>query len=407
MRCLYIVAHHPLSPNYRGGGSAIYHDQLLALRALRHEIDLWIYFTPRTRAAFDAFIEQDRATYDHVVGECRSVTLTVFPEQVGYADRLRARAMGWIAGEPVANALYRTRGREELDRLIARFSPDVIWAHHLGPAQMAVLQHQVPVIYVHHDWVSKVRALARNGDVSEAHERCERRVARAAAAVVSGSATECEQLRTLGCARVVHIPVTYGEVAWSPPCHAPVPARVVHLGGLQTTANRVGLERFLDVVWPALAQPRPELWVIGDLDGAGAGLSRRLQDATCTGFVPALSTVLRPFDVHVIPWEHDTGTRTRLPLAFAYGQTVVAVRAAVAGSPEARDGENCRLVSRLDEMPAALEALLASPAERERLGRAARRTYVAELARDVLLCRYEEALAAATRPGALDFSRTA
>jgi glycosyltransferase involved in cell wall biosynthesis len=144
---------------------------------------------------------------------------------------------------------------------------------------------------------------------------------------------------------------------------------------MQTTASRSGLERFFDVVWPTLNLEPDRLMVVGDLDGAGDRLRTQLQRVTCTGFVKDLRQVLRPYDVNIIPWEHNTGQRTRLPVAFNHGQVVVAVRASVACFPEAEDGVNCRLVSRLEEMPGVISQLLHNSDERERLGRSARTTF--------------------------------
>jgi glycosyltransferase involved in cell wall biosynthesis len=155
-----------------------------------------------------------------------------------------------------------------------------------------------------------------------------------------------------------------------------------------TTANRVGLERFFEVVWPALSQTA-QLWVVGDISQATPPLARSLAGANCTGFVKDLGAVLRPYDLHIIPWEQSTGQRTRMVQAFNYAQVVVAVRASVAGFPEAIDGQNCRLVERLDQMAEAVRELIDNPAERERLGRAARETFERSFTRHSLLPRYE------------------
>jgi glycosyltransferase involved in cell wall biosynthesis len=155
-----------------------------------------------------------------------------------------------------------------------------------------------------------------------------------------------------------------------------------------TTANRVGLERFFEVAWPQLAKSC-ELWVVGDTSEASPALLESLAGVSCTGFVKDLGSVLRPFDLHIIPWEQNTGQRTRMVQAFNHAQAVVAVRASVAGFPEAIDGRNCRLVERLDQMAGAVEELIDNAAERERLGRAARETFEKCFTRRSLLPRYE------------------
>jgi len=128
----------------------------------------------------------------------------------------------------------------------------------------------------------------------------------------------------------------------------------------------------------------PELWIVGSLNGLDDGLARQLKraEAHCTGFVEDLRTVLRPYDLHVIPWEYDTGTRTRLPVAFNHAQVVLATRASAACLPEARHGENCVLVDRLAEMAEPLAALAGDAARRRDLGAAARATFLHAFTRE-------------------------
>ncbi|HET9530562.1 MAG TPA: glycosyltransferase, partial [Blastocatellia bacterium] len=269
-----------------------------------------------------------------------------------------------------------------------KVEPDFIWSQHFGATQVASLQNKIPVIYSHHDWLYRIKHVHSNGNGSSRLREAEERVARKATAVVSGSSVECEQLREIGCKRVAYIPVTY-EPASLDSDYKPEPrARLVHLGGMGTTANRVGLERFFEVAWPQLADSC-ELWVVGDTGEASPALLESLAGVNCTGFVKDLGSVLRPFDLHIIPWEQNTGQRTRMVQAFNHAQAVVAVRASVAGFPEAVDGRNCRLVERLDQMAESVEELIDNAAERERLGRAARETFEKCFTRRSLLPRYE------------------
>lgn len=402
MRCIFIVAHYPISPNFRGGGSATFYERLSSLWALGHEIHLWHYANPLQRRSFEQFVAHDSAVYQQVQKMCTSIELTTLPERPGLGVRLRARLQDLSTGERVENPLLRTVALDQLERHIRRLNPDFIWAHHFGPARVATLQVTRPVIYSHHDWLFRVKALASGGAENPVLRRQEENVARSAAAVVSGSLSECRQLRAIGCRAVAYIPVAYEPVADAPATEgAP---RLVHLGGLSTTANRVGLERFFATVWPSLPPAMRNLWVIGDTSGASPALTQHLRSATCTGHVRDLREVLRPGDLHIIPWEHDTGQRTRLPLIFNYRQVVVAVRAGVAGFPEVRDGENCRLVDRLDQMASVIAELFHDHAQRRRLAEGARRTFEESFTRPALLPRYaaiiDAALEGAARPGA-------
>jgi glycosyltransferase involved in cell wall biosynthesis len=316
------------------------------------------------------------------------VHLNTFTAKQDLPDRVRNKLARLLGRNPLPR---RAAGRE-LHRLIDEVKPDFIWAQHFEPALIAAGQRTIPVVYSHHDWLYRIKALRFQRSEDNSVRALEEKVTRQVAAVVSGSAVECAELRELQCRQVHYIPVGYDLAPWNVNATAQRPAQLVHLGGMGTTASRVGLERFFEVVWPRLASPRPELVVVGDTSAAPATLQKLLKSVTCAGYVRELSPLLRPFDLHIIPWEHSTGQRTRLPVAFNYGQVVVAVAESVACFPEAKEAQNCRLVKHLDEMPSVIAELLADPAQCERLGRAARATFESSFTRPSLLPRYEAVL---------------
>lgn len=393
MRCLYIVSRAPISPHYRGGSSAIYYEQLASLHALGHEIHLWHFAYSQERPNYNEFVAADPEIWAEVNGMCRSITLTTLPQRPNLNQRLQDRLAHLLARQPFVWPLLRTVAYHQLQRLLKQHRPDYIWAQHVWPAQVAVLQKQVPVIFSHHDWLFRIKALRSQRAESEAVRQAEERVALQAAAVTSGSQVECDQLRQLGCRRVAYIPIAYRPFELDL-ATVPTATRLVHFGGLATTATRVGLERFFQIVWPRLENDplRPEFYAVGDITPAGAELAAHLAKVVCTGHITNWPTVLRPYDIHLIPWEHSTGQRTRLPVAFNFAQVVVAVRAGISGYPEAQDGVNCRLVDRLEEMAAVIQELMADPHQRVRLGRAARETFEKSFTRPGLLPHYQQLL---------------
>jgi glycosyltransferase involved in cell wall biosynthesis len=392
MRILFVVCHDPLSPHYRGGSSAIYYEQLASLVAAEHEVHLWHFAYPHKRARFNDFVTSDAAVWAEVQGMCASVTITEIPYPAPFGQRVQNWIVTRLTGEDVVLPVLRTAAYPQLKGVIERVRPKVIWAQHFWPAQVAVLQEEIPVVYSHIDWLFRIKGLRLGQAEDERMRATEERVARRAAIVVSGSEVECEQLRQLGCRRVEYIPVAYqaAELDFE---NVPADLRLVHFGGLATTATRVGLERFFEVVWPALAEgKRPIFYAVGDLTAATPRLHHELAKVVCTGHVTDWPTVLRPYDLHLIPWEHSTGQRTRLPVAFNFGQVVIAARAGIAGFPEAQDGVNCRLVERLEEMPAVIRELSQDSEQRVRLGRAARQTFESCFTREALLSRYQVVL---------------
>jgi hypothetical protein len=105
-----------------------------------------------------------------------------------------------------------------------------------------------------------------------------------------------------------------------------------------------------------------------------------------------LGTVLRPFDIAIIPYEHNTGVRTKLPLLFNYAQVVVATEAAVAGSLEARPGENCFVLPSLEHFPDILRQLASEPMLRNQIGLEAKRTFERTFTLEAQLPKYERVL---------------
>ncbi|MCI0395814.1 MAG: glycosyltransferase [Chloroflexi bacterium] len=394
MRILFIVSQDPLSPHYRGGSSAIYYEQLASLAALGHDVYLWHFAYPHKRPRFDEFVASDAEVWSEVQAMCAWVAMTTMPYPGTLWDRAQNKVATLLSGEDVVFPTLRTAGYSQLKGLVAKLRPDLIWAQHFWAAQVAVLQKEIPVVFSHIDWLYRIKALRGRGHENGRMQRAEERVARQSAAVVSGSSVECEELRQLGCRHVAYIPVAYRPFDLDFD-HVPADLRLVHFGGLATTATRVGLERFFEVVWPALAPAeRPQFYAAGDTSTATPALQQHLAQVVCTGHVTDWPAVLRPYDLHLIPWEHSTGQRTRLPVAFNFGQVVVAVRAGVAGFPEAEDGVNCRLVERLEEMAGVIRELAADPDQRLRLGRAARQTFDSHFTRAALLPRYEQVIKA-------------
>lgn len=389
MKCLYIVPGGPITPNGFGGGSSIYYDQLMILRELGIELHLWHFASQTDRAKFDSFVRADPETWRRVQALCQTVTLTTTPDTLSLWERLVARAFWLLRPGPVRPGLQLLRIFRQLP---SRREVDFIWAHHGDAVGLAIQQRTCPVVYAHHDWLYRIVALRCGRPESIQLRRIEEELARRVAVAVSGSRVELDELKQVGCPEVAYLPVTYDLAPLGQITDLPLRPKLVHLGGMGTTANREGLRRFLEVVWPELRDDRLELEVIGDITQAPEGLQAQLRSIRCLGFVPNLQTVLAPGDLHIIPWEFPTGQRTRVPLVFNYGQVIVATRAAVSCYPEVVDGVNGRLVQGLDQMAAVIRELASDPAQRLRLARGARDTFERCFSRPAVQVQYRSLL---------------
>ena len=240
----------------------------------------------------------------------------------------------------------------------------------------------VPVVYAHHDWEYKLAKLrSKKNLIGRFHtfqkKRVEFRLVKGVEACVSGSITEANEITNIAQKEAIYVPTTYKNIH----NHLPVNniPKIIHLGGMGTTANRLGLERFLDVCWKDLKKEHPliKLYVIGSLKQSSSTLQEKLVDDNieCLGFVNNLSDVLHPEDIHIIPWEYNTGTRTRLPLALNYEQVLVATKEAVKAFPEIINNENAILSNSLEEMTNQLSDIIKNQEKRKEISKAGKETF--------------------------------
>jgi Glycosyl transferases group 1 len=270
-----------------------------------------------------------------------------------------------------------------LNNFVTENKIDLVWADWRWAAILARWTDlKVPVVYAHHDWEYKL-ALLRNKPnfLKRFHtfqkKRVEKQLVKGLTACVSGSFTETNEIAQMSAKPALYLPTTYDEV--KPKLKPRNTPAIVHLGGMGTTANRLGLERFLDICWSQIKAeiPSVKLIVIGGLEHAQPTLREKLKDKniTCLGFVEQLDDNLYPNDIHIIPWEYNTGTRTRIPLVFNYEQILVATRASVACYPEMAHQKNCILCDDLPDMSKQISDLYKDQNKIPKLARQGKQTF--------------------------------
>ena len=388
MKCLYIVSSGPITPNGSGGGSAIYYDQMMALRESGCDVHLWHFATTPDRLLFEENVRRDPETWRKVQDACSSIQLTTVEESPHLAKRLHDRLSATIHRTPL---VARWDYIKSLRKVLADVRPDFVWAHHLEAATLSAQIKSIPFIYFHHDWLYRIFAFRSGRPQNALLKQREEDISRSAFAVVTGSAYDRRELLDLGCKRVRYIPVAYASVAVDMADSGRRP-RLVHLGGMGTTANWQGLLSFFEKASPNLADEQLQLDVIGDIQQAPQSLALHLKSVNCHGFVGDLSTVMRPFDLQIIPWNHPTGQRTKVPVAMNFAQVIIACRGGVAGFEELQSERNCILVDSVEEMPQAIRRVAKDSELRARLGKAAKATFEDHFTRQVLLPRYQDLL---------------
>lgn len=361
----------------------------MSLKAAGCDVYLWHFAGTRTRQTFEKAIQADTETWRKVQEACSGIKFTTATDRPSLPKRLHDRMAAIANRKPPG---VRWDYVKSLREILADIRPDFIWAQHLQPATLSAQMVGTPFIYFHHDWLYRIHALRSGQPQNKALKQREEDVSRSAFAVVTGSAYERKDLLDLGCRRVHYIPVTYESVDVEMGESVMGHPRLVHLGGMATTANWQGLLSFFEKAWAALRAQDFRLDVIGDLTRAPQSLQRSLQSVNCHGFVSDLSTVMRPYDLQIIPWNYPTGQRTRVPVAMNYAQVIIACRGGVAGFEELQSENNCILVDSVEEMPQAIRRVAENPELRVRLGRAAKATFEKHFTQQALLPKYQDLL---------------
>ena len=163
-----------------------------------------------------------------------------------------------------------------------------------------------------------------------------------------------------------------------PAPQAPEPRRLLFVGSFSHLPNLMAVAFFLDQVWPRLRDTR--LHIIAGarheyfLDYHGSQVKVRLNQpgVEVEGFVSDVRGAYERAAIVLAPLVVSAGTNLKILEAMACGRPVVATPAGVNGL-DLVPGEDFILVHTAGEMAAAIEKLLASPAECHRLAAAGRR----------------------------------
>jgi len=344
----FIVNADKISSNANGGASVLY-SHLELLHAIGYKITVLAVIWNDAYS----FIEED---YDEIlpfIDDLQQYSIHSQKPKKGFsrlADALfnPTKFEYYFINKKNTTFLNDFVAKNNIDFIFAEWRWAAIWA---WQAQL-----NIPVIYSHHDWEYKLALLRSKPTLNKRFhtfqkKRVEMSLVKEVTACISGSATETKEIEIISGKKALYVPTTYKNI---------VPKRLenkvpnlVHLGGMGTTANRLGLERFLDVCWTDIKKELPsiQLKVIGSIQRAQPSLQEKLKDKNieCLGFVENLDTVMHPSDIHIVPWEYNTGTRTRIPVILNYQQVLVATKASVACYPEITL-ENSILCADLEQM---------------------------------------------------------
>ena len=151
----------------------------------------------------------------------------------------------------------------------------------------------------------------------------------------------------------------------------PVTRRILFIGSFAHRPNVMAVEFFVNDVWPLLRDATLHI-IAGARHEQYAVLSDLAQPGiTVEGFVADVRPAYQRAALVVAPLVASAGTNIKVLEAMAMGKTVVSTPAGVNGL-DLIPGQDFVLVHTAREMAAAIENLLAAPAERARIEAAAR-----------------------------------
>ena len=387
MNILFLVNNAKISPNANGGAS-VYFSHLQLLAKLNYKVHvLMVNFSDQQKARLSSDVKAEyiQEITDFYMEIKHFQVAQIHPK--GIIDRVKTAIS---APEKFEYFFVNSVNEKILKEYISENNIDLVWAEWRWTAILASYSNlNIPIVYAHHDWEFKLRKLkSKLSLLQKFHLKQKKRVeldlVKSVDACVSASFTETQEIKDYGNPNALYIPLTYQEVELTKN-NAETPS-IVHLGGMGTTANRIGLERFLEVCWNDLKEkiPNVRLKVIGNLKYASESLKKRLEDSQieCLGFVEDLKPLLKSYDIHIIPWEYNTGTRTRIPLVFNHAQVLVCTKAAASCYPEVVHSQNSVLVDNLHDMTTQLVDLYNNEEKRIFIGDNARKTFLESFTAD-------------------------
>lgn len=351
-RILFIVNAEKISPN-ANGGAAVLSSHLELLHSIGYEV---VLLAVEWSDVYQ-FRESDYEEVQEFVSE-------IVPHKIHKGQR--KRGFNWLYHaifKPVEFEYFfvNPKNIRSLQTIVKQKSIDLVWCEWRWSTIWAMeTPLNIPKLYAHHDWEYKLALLRKKPNLNKRFhtfqkKRVEMKMVKQMTACISGSQTETQEIRDISKKKTLYLPTTYKSVTVKlKPKKQP---SIVHLGGMGTTANRLGLERFIDVCWSEIKStiPNIELLVVGSIKRAQPSLQEKLKDQSIKtlGFVEDLSTALYPKDIHIVPWEYNTGTRTRIPVILNYQQALVATKPSVQCYPEITS-ENAILCNNLEEMKDAI-----------------------------------------------------
>jgi len=149
----------------------------------------------------------------------------------------------------------------------------------------------------------------------------------------------------------------------------------VFTGSMDWMPNEDGILYFVDAILPLIRKQRPKvkLWIVGRRPGKKIlALAESDPGIEVTGRVDDIRPSIAKGSVYIVPLRVGGGTRLKIFEAMAMGKAVVSTTIGAEGLP-VTNGSDIILADEPAHFADEVYRLLGSPAERKRIGDAARR----------------------------------
>ena len=192
--------------------------------------------------------------------------------------------------------------------------------------------------------------------------------------ILATSTTDAELVRRL--APGANVSVYPNALPNTPPPPRLERQAIAFSGNLEYPPNISAVRFFRESIWPALETRWPELmWrIVGKNPDAIRPLVAGHPRIEVTGFVEDAVAVLAECQVAVIPLLAGSGTRVKILEAWAAGTPVVSTRIGAEGL-DCVDGTHLLIADEPRRFADSVSTLLASPADRSRIGSSGRRLF--------------------------------
>ena len=270
---------------------------------------------------------------------------------------------------------------------------------------LAIAPHAALTIYSCHDLESKltpIRWFASDKVLTTRRRlylwsviQVERRLIRQSSCTVCVSESEARYVEEKYHKPACYLPIVASELEAKPIAALSGQPKMWFYGGSSATANKLMLRHLRESLFEPLRRllPDTEFHQIGSTGTYEAGLRAWLEQHFVThGFVERPDTLFQQGDICLIPYEHDTGFRTKLPELLSLGVIPAGYDVSFVCCPELVAGWNCIVGRTPSELASKLYDVVGNIYDQERLVRNCLETAKQWFSRDAMDRRFRSLL---------------